>query len=68
MVLDHQVCGVLGCGLHYGWSKETPVVIRNKQIRDDWKSGHWLVEELSFFWGLKPKLIISIVRKTPVGF
>jgi hypothetical protein len=68
MVLDHQVCNVIGCDLHYGWSKETPAVVRNEQIRDDWKSGHWMIEELAFFWGLKPESIFNILRKTPVDF
>ena len=34
---------------------------RNRQIREDWRSGLWTVEELSCFWGLDPRQIAEIV-------
>jgi hypothetical protein len=62
MVLDNERCNVVGCDLHKGWVKTTPFSVRNEQIRDDWASGVWTLEELSSFWGLKPLVIMSIVR------
>lgn len=61
MVLDHQCCSVEGCTVHVGMVKTTPNVKRNKQIRDDWASGLWTVEELSYFWGLRPREVSRIV-------
>ena len=63
MVLDHEVCRVLGCALHTGRVKKTSITSRNDQIRDDWESGDWTLEELSSFWGMKPLAIAHIVRK-----
>lgn len=62
MVLDHEICNVAGCAIHTGWVKATEYGVRNKQIREDWVSGAWTLEELSSFWGLKPLSIKSIVR------
>jgi hypothetical protein len=70
MVLDHETCNVAGCAIHTGWVKTTTYGVRNAQIRDDWLSGAWTLEELSSFWGLKPLSIKSIVRgaeKTGAG-
>lgn len=63
MALDHEYCRVLGCTLHIGSSKGTSITRRNEQIKDDWKSGHWTLEELSSYWGLKPLVVAHIVRK-----
>lgn len=70
MVLDNERCSVAGCTVHTGWVKTTKLCVRNEQIRDDWLSGAWTLEELSSFWGLRPLSIESIVRgaeKTGAG-
>lgn len=64
MVLDHERCSHPRCTIHTGWTKATRVSVRNEQIRDDWASGVWTLEELSSFWGLKPLVIATIVRGT----
>jgi len=57
MVRDNEVCLVHGCMLHTGWRRATPQIKRDEQIREDWESGDWTVEELSYFWGLSfPKM------------
>jgi hypothetical protein len=63
MVLDHERCNFAGCAVHVGLTKGTPTVKRNQQIRDDWRSGLWTVEELSSFWGLMPLTISTIVTR-----
>lgn len=63
MVLDHEYCRVLDCTWHPCATKpQQSFAKRNEQIREDWKSGDWLVEELSYFWGLKRTVIAGIIR------
>lgn len=63
MALDHEICGVAGCTVHTGLAKEnTPISVRNEQIKEDWVSGDWTLDELVSFWGTKPESIVSIVR------
>jgi hypothetical protein len=62
MVLDNEVCDVKGCTLHTGWEKTTPISYQNRQIRSDWKTGHWTVEELAAFWGVSHLSIIRTVN------
>ena len=62
MVLDNEFCKVDGCTLHVGQRRKTSTSVRNDQIRDDWASGAWTLEELSYFWGVKPLSIAFIVR------
>lgn len=62
MVLDHESCSVEGCVLHPGLPKPPQSLARrNEDIREDWKSGKWFVEELASFWGVRTQLIESIV-------
>lgn len=62
MVRDNERCSHRGCSLHPGWSRTTSLSHRNEQIRDDWASGDWTLEELGYFWGLKPLVVAGIVR------
>jgi len=61
MVLDNESCKVLGCTLHVDEIRETSTDFRNEQIREDWASGEWNIEELSSFWGVTPVSIYLIV-------
>lgn len=63
MVLDHESCFVSGCTFHQERLKTTSTTDRNAQIREDWKTGSWTVEELSYFWNLNPRLIQSTIAK-----
>ncbi len=62
MVRDNERCSRPECKIHTGWAKFTTFKIRNEQIRDDWLSGEWSLEELGCFWGLKPSVVAGIVR------
>lgn len=63
MVLDHERCNVSGCTMHPGWVRATSRSEQNCQIRDDWASGLWSVEELSCFWGLNPLVVSTIISR-----
>jgi hypothetical protein len=62
MVLDNERCSQPDCKVHPGWTKKTSIARRNEQIRDDWSSGSWTLEELGYFWGLKPLVVSGIVQ------
>lgn len=63
MVLDHERCGVDGCVQHLGRAKSTDDSRRDSQIKEDWDSGEWTLDDLSSFWGLAPRKISMIIRR-----
>lgn len=62
MVRDNEQCSMPGCKVHQERARSTSLSYRNEQVRDDWASGEWTLEELGCFWGLKPLTVASIVR------
>lgn len=67
MVRDNESCRVPGCTVHIAFPRKTSLSYRNEQIREDWASGDWTVDELSSFWGLKRQVIVNIIRGVEIA-